>query len=358
MKTIHWIVDKIEDNISTYPQITEAAQFLSDNEVIAFPTETVYGLGANAKSDEAIAKIFAAKGRPSDNPLIVHISTVGQLHELTDHISEQAKLLIKIFWPGPLTIIFPKKEHSVSKLVTAGLETVAVRMPDHPIALDLISASGLPIAAPSANRSGKPSPTTADHVFSDLNGRIAGIVDGGMTGVGVESTVIDCTGEIPVILRPGGVSQEEIEAVIGKVRVDQALINQDEKPKSPGMKYTHYAPAAPLYLVDGEQKWVQGLINQKQATGQRVGMLTTNESASIYKADYVLACGSKNDLKTVAHELYNTLRAFDERKPDLIFAEVFPRIGLGTALMNRLEKAAGHKWIRQIDADDPNHIQY
>lgn len=349
MKTIHWTVDNDEDNLSTYPQLKEAAQFLNEDEVIAFPTETVYGLGANAKSDEAIAKIFTAKGRPSDNPLIVHISTVAQLHELTDHISEKAEQLISTFWPGPLTIIFPKKEHSVSELVTAGLDTVAVRMPDHPVALRLINAAGLPIAAPSANRSGKPSPTTADHVFSDLNGRIAGIVDGGMTGVGVESTVIDCTGETPIILRPGGVSREEIEAVIGKVNEDQGLINQGVKPKSPGMKYTHYAPAAPLYLVDGQQNWIQELINEKREAGQKVGMLTTDEVAPMYEADYVLACGSKHDLKTVAHHLYNTLRAFDERKPDLIFAEVFPKVGMGAALMNRLEKAAGHKWIKQND---------
>ncbi|MEK3888518.1 L-threonylcarbamoyladenylate synthase [Bacillus sp. FSL K6-3431] len=349
MKTIQWIVDKYEDNISTYPQIKEAAQFLNDNEVIAFPTETVYGLGANAKSDEAIAKIFAAKGRPADNPLIVHISTFSQLTELTEHISNQAKQLIKAFWPGPLTIIFPKKENSVSKLVTAGLETVAVRMPNHPIALELITAAGIPIAAPSANRSGKPSPTTADHVCTDLNGRIAGIVNGGMTGVGVESTVIDCSGGVPVILRPGGISQEEIEAVIGKVMMDQALANRDEKPKSPGMKYTHYAPAAPLYLVDGDRKWMQELIDRKRLEGEKVGVLATNETAPLYDADFVLACGSKKDLKTVAHHLYDTLRSFDEIKPDLIFAEVFPATGLGVALMNRLEKAAGHKWLKQID---------
>lgn len=349
MKTIHWVVGNLGDNISTYPQVIEAGQFLNNNEVIAFPTETVYGLGANATSDEAIRKVFDAKGRPSDNPLIVHISAKDQLKSLTEDISETAEKLISAFWPGPLTIIFPKKPGAVSELVTAGLDTVAVRMPDHSIALAIIEAAGLPIAAPSANQSGKPSPTTAAHVYTDLNGRIAGIVDGGMTGVGVESTVIDCTGETPVILRPGGVSQEEIEAVAGKVAVDAALVNMEEKPKSPGMKYTHYAPAAPLYLADGEQSWIQELINGKRAEGLKVGVLATAESASLYDADFVISCGRKDDLHTVAHHLYDTLRAFDQADPDIIFAEVFPYTGIGVALMNRLEKAAGHKWIKQKD---------
>ena len=228
--------------------------------------------------------------------------------------------------------------------MTAGLHTVAVRMPDHPVALALITAAGLPIAAPSANKSGKPSPTTAVHVLTDLEGRIAGIVNGGATGVGVESTVVDCTGEIPIILRPGGVSKEELEAVVGKVDFDAALINMENKPKSPGMKYAHYAPSAPMYLMNGERQSIQKLINEKRQQGLRVGVLATKESASNYDADIVLACGSRNDLKTVAHALYERLRDFDQEKVDIIFSEVFPEEGLGTAIMNRLEKAAGHNW--------------
>ncbi|MBS4206804.1 L-threonylcarbamoyladenylate synthase [Bacillus sp. FJAT-50079] len=347
METIYWTVDKGEDNLSTYPQIIEAAERLRENEVVAFPTETVYGLGANARSDEAIKKIYTAKGRPSDNPLIVHISTTAQLEELTESIPPTAKQLMKAFWPGPLTIIFQKKKDSVSELVTAGLDTVAVRMPDHPVALALLTACGLPIAAPSANVSGKPSPTIAEHVKHDLDGKIAGIVDGGATGVGVESTVIDCTQHIPVILRPGGVSIEEMEAVVDKVTIDRALVDKEEKPKSPGMKYTHYAPAAPLYLVDGERKWIQQLIDQKRKEGLKVAILATEESASTYTADFIATCGSRKEIETIAQQLFQTLRTFDEKHPDLIFAEVFPRIGIGAAVMNRLEKAAGYKWLKQ-----------
>ncbi|MBS4178049.1 L-threonylcarbamoyladenylate synthase [Lederbergia citrea] len=347
MKTVCWSVDKIEDNKINYPQLEEAARFLQNNEVVAFPTETVYGLGANAQSDEAVSKIFAAKGRPADNPLIVHISDVNQLRELSTVIPEKSEQLMNAFWPGPLTLIFQKKAGAVSELVTAGLDTIAVRMPDHPVALALISAADLPIAAPSANRSGKPSPTTANHVRTDLDGSIAGIVDGGPTGVGLESTVVDCTGKTPVILRPGGVSKEEIEAVIGKVEIDPALMRLEEKPKSPGMKYKHYAPSAPLFLADGDQKWIQALVNKKRNEGFKVGVLTSTESYPQYDADIVLDCGSRFDLTTVAHNLFHTLRSFDEEQVDIIFSEVFPEEGVGAAIMNRLDKAAGHKWLRQ-----------
>ncbi|MCR2821362.1 L-threonylcarbamoyladenylate synthase [Lederbergia panacisoli] len=347
MKTERWSVDKDVDKNKSYPQIKEAASFLHKNEVVAFPTETVYGLGANAKSDEAVAKIFAAKGRPADNPLIVHISSTSQLQDIVASIPEKARKLMDHFWPGPLTIIFQKKQGAVSDLVTAGLDTVALRMPDHPIALELISTSGLPLAAPSANRSGKPSPTAAEHVANDLMGKIAGILDGGPTGVGVESTVIDCTGTTPIILRPGGVSKEEIESIIYQVEVDSSLKNQEQKPKSPGMKYKHYAPAAPLFLADGEPEWLQTVINEKRNQGLKVGVMASSETASDYDADMILDCGSKANLNEVAHSLYHVLRAFDEAQLDIIFSETFPETGVGAAIMNRLDKAAGHNWIRQ-----------
>ncbi|RLQ93501.1 L-threonylcarbamoyladenylate synthase [Falsibacillus albus] len=345
MKTSQWIVDKDVNEENDYPQIIQAAEMLKENEVVAFPTETVYGLGANAKSTEAVNKIFSAKGRPSDNPLIVHIGATEQLENLVAHISEKAKKLINQFWPGPLTIIFEKKEGVFSDKVTAGLNSVGIRLPDHPVAMALIKEANLPIAAPSANRSGRPSPTTAKHVLDDLDGSIAGIVDGGSTGVGVESTVIDCTADVPMILRPGGISKEEIEAVIGPVDMDATLVTGEGAPKSPGMKYTHYAPNAPLFLVDGNPEYLQSIVKEKQSEGLKVGVLATEETNGFYEADMVIPCGRRDDLKTVAHDLYDVLRAFNEEKLDLILSEAFPRNGIGVAVMNRLEKAAGHRWI-------------
>jgi L-threonylcarbamoyladenylate synthase len=345
MNTKLWLVDKNVDSLCTYPQIIEAAHLLQQNEVVAFPTETVYGLGGNATNDEAVLKIFEAKGRPSDNPLIIHIGKLEQLNEFVEQIPEKASLLMNQFWPGPLTIIFRRKEGKLSDKATAGLSTVAVRMPDHPVALALINAAGIPIAAPSANRSGKPSPTTAQHVWEDLNGRISAIVDGGPTGVGVESTVVDCTEAIPVILRPGGITKEELVSVIGEVTSDPALIDVGSAPKSPGMKYTHYAPDAPLYLVVGDREYIQQLINEKKKAGLKVGVLTTEENQGYYNADVIISCGHRNDLSTVANSLYDTLRSFNHSKVDLIFSEAFPDEGVGQAIMNRLLKAAGHKVI-------------
>jgi L-threonylcarbamoyladenylate synthase len=348
VKTIVWSVDKCVDTIKLTSLLEEAAKALTNNKVVAFPTETVYGLGANAKSDEAVEKIYKAKGRPSDNPLIVHISEYNQLDELIEHVPLNAKKLMNAFWPGPLTVILERKPGVLSGYVTAGLSTVGIRMPDHPIALELIKKAGLPIAAPSANQSGRPSPTSARHVLDDLSGRIAGIVDGGETGVGVESTVIDCSVEPPMIFRPGGISKEQIEHVIGQVEIDPALYENDrEKPKSPGMKYTHYAPDAPMYLVEGDQAFLQHLIDEKKRTGLKTGVLATEESAASYHADAVIACGSRRDLESVAHSLYDTLRAFNEENIDVIFSEIFPYQGIGLAIMNRLEKAAGKRWIHQ-----------
>ncbi|MEY8349222.1 L-threonylcarbamoyladenylate synthase [Bacillus cereus] len=344
MHTNMWVVDNVVEIKKDYPQLQEAARLLRENEAIAFPTETVYGLGANAMNDEAIAKIFEAKGRPSDNPLIVHIGARSQLGEIVREITPVAEELMKHFWPGPLTIILPKKD-GISEKVTAGLDTVGVRMPDHPVALALIEAANVPVAAPSANRSGRPSPTLAHHVYEDLNGKIAGIVDGGATGVGVESTVVDCTSEVPTILRPGGITKEQLEEVIGTVSLDPALKDEKEKPKAPGMKYTHYAPKAPLSIVEGSRDFIQQLVDKKKEEGYTVGVLTTEEYQHVYKADVVLSCGMRSDLASVATKLYDVLRTFDASEVDVIFSESFPDEGIGNAIMNRLTKAAGHHII-------------
>jgi L-threonylcarbamoyladenylate synthase len=343
MDTKCWKVDKFVGNLVDYPQVKEAAQLLQQNEVVAFPTETVYGLGGNAENDEAVEKIFQAKGRPSDNPLIIHIAHNDQLLEFVESVPEKATLLMDAFWPGPLTIIFQKKDGALSEKASAGLKTVAVRIPDHPLALAVLEACQLPIAAPSANRSGRPSPTTGEHVLEDLDGKVSGILDGGPTGVGVESTVIDCTEEVPVILRPGGITREQIESVVGSVKLDAALTDQTSAPKSPGMKYQHYAPDAPLFLVNGSKGFFDELIREKRTKGLRVGVLTTAEQVGAYEADVVLACGNREELETVASSLYQTLRAFNEKQVDIIFSEMFPNEGVGQAVMNRLEKAAGHR---------------
>ncbi|MGM0805178.1 MAG: L-threonylcarbamoyladenylate synthase [Bacillota bacterium] len=347
-QTERWPVDKTEKTLKDHPHIIQASLWINKNEVIAIPTETVYGLAGNARSDDAIKRIFEAKGRPSDNPLIVHISDLSQLEGLVSTVSETAQKLMSAFWPGPLTIVLPKGEN-VSERVTAGLSTVAVRMPDHEIALAVIAASNVPLAAPSANLSGKPSPTSAQHVYEDLKGRIPGIVDGGSTGVGVESTVVECTGELVTILRPGGITLEELEKVVGlgRVIVDPGLENEKHAPKSPGMKYTHYAPDAPFVLVDGSVEFLQRLVDQEREAGKRIGILTTEERASVYKADCVIPTGNRSNPETVAQHLYEALRAFNEAGVDQIFGEVFPKTGVGAAIMNRLEKSAGGNIIKE-----------
>lgn len=348
MLTKNWTVDNTDPLKNDYPQLKEAAALLQQGDVVAFPTETVYGLGANALSDQAVLKIFEAKGRPGDNPLIVHIAKKNQLSDLVDNIPEVAGKLIQAFWPGPLTLVL-KSRNGVSKYVTAGLDTIAVRMPDHPVALALMEVAGLPLAAPSANLSGKPSPTTAAHVEEDLSGKIAGLVDGGPTGVGLESTVVDCTMEIPVILRPGGVTKEQIEAVVGQVEVDPALTLQDQAPKSPGMKYTHYAPVAPVFLVEGGLDFLKETALTAKKDGKKVGLLVTEETKPKMEnvGDVVLTCGSRSDLSTVATSLYDALRAFNATDVDIILSETFPKTGVGAAIMNRLDKAAGHKIIKE-----------
>lgn len=326
--------------------IAEAVSLLKSEEVVAFPTETVYGLGADATSDSAISKIFAAKGRPNDNPLIVHIGCMEQLDAVVSNISNISKILMDTFWPGPLTIILPKTD-GFSDVATAGLDGVGVRMPSHPTALKLLRAVKLPIVAPSANTSGKPSPTSAKHVLEDLEGKIAGIVDGGATGVGLESTVIDCTIEPPIILRPGGITKEQIEEVIGEVRVDTALTTTKDQPRAPGMKYSHYAPNAPMIIVKGSSDFFQRNINEAQLNGQRVGVLTTEDNKDMYVADVILTCGKKDDMSSVAHNLYSVLREFNHYEVDIIFSESFSDFGLGQAVMNRLMKASNHRVIEE-----------
>jgi L-threonylcarbamoyladenylate synthase len=346
-----WNVDNHVENSGGNSHILEAAELIRVGEAVAFPTETVYGLGANALSSEAVQKIFQAKGRPSDNPLIVHIADREQLNGLIGQMPEKAEKLMNAFWPGPLTLIFPRKE-GIAPEVTAGLESVGIRMPDHPVAQQLIKAAGLPIAAPSANRSGRPSPTTAEHVLEDLNGKIAGVVDGGPTGVGVESTVLDITVDPPVILRPGGVSKERLEEVIGPVEIDRGLLTLDERPKAPGMKYTHYAPQGEMWLitapkVEQQTSIIRRLLGQAKEQGQKVGILATEESKNLYpEADYVVACGRREEPETIARNLYDALRSFDHHQINYILSESFPTQGVGAAIMNRLAKAAGHRFYK------------
>ena len=331
--------------------MAEAAALIREGGLVAFPTETVYGLGADALSPMAAKKIYAAKGRPSDNPLIVHISCFEELSIVAREIPGQARVLADVFWPGPLTMIVWKNER-VPLETTGGLETVAVRMPDHPIALRLISESGCLIAAPSANASGRPSPTEAGHVMRDMDGRIPMILDGGAVGIGIESTIIDLTEEVPMILRPGYITREMLEHALGtEVYVDPGLIAADSKrkPKAPGMKYRHYAPKADLVIVEGKTERVITEINrltaERQRAGYKVGVLAVDETCSAYHADYVKSIGARSDEEAIARHLYRLLREFDDLATDVIYSESFATPRIGGAIMNRLLKAAGHQVI-------------
>ncbi|MGP4106169.1 L-threonylcarbamoyladenylate synthase [Virgibacillus sp. L01] len=317
--------------------ISEAAALLKDGQTVAFPTETVYGLGADATNETAVSGIFEAKGRPEDNPLIAHVATKKQLTSLVSSLSPIAEKLIDAFTPGPITFVLPSNG-TCAENVTAGLSTIGVRLPDHPVANKLLKECGIPIAAPSANVSGKPSPTTADHVWTDLNGKIAGLVDGGPTGVGVESTVIDCTQEIPIILRPGGITKEQLEQVVGKVMLDPALANVSEKPKAPGMKYRHYAPEVPMWLVEGSSEKMQEVINDQRVQQNRVGVMASTLTSHKLEADRIISLGV--DIAEIAANLYDALREFKDGEIDLILCETFPETSIGEAVMNRLKKAS------------------
>ncbi|MFC4402854.1 L-threonylcarbamoyladenylate synthase [Gracilibacillus xinjiangensis] len=317
--------------------LQEAAEQVKRGELIAFPTETVYGLGADATNEEAVQKIYQAKGRPSDNPLIVHVADKSQIKELVTEIPPLAEKMIDNFMPGPFTIIL-KSNGKIAPTVTAGLETIAIRIPNHPIGRAFVQETGLPIAAPSANISGKPSPTKANHVAEDLTGRIAGIIDGGATGVGLESTVVDGTGKTPVILRPGGVTAEEIEAITGIV--EKPVKQETDKPKAPGMKYNHYEPEAPMYLINGDPLFFQQQINHFTNEGKKVAVIASDELASCIETNNLYRCGSRDDLNEIAGNLYEALRFFKKADVDIILAETFPDRGIGQAIMNRLTKAA------------------
>lgn len=325
-------------------------ELIKKGELVAFPTETVYGLGANGLDANAIRKIFEAKERPADNPLILHVAHLQDVFYLAEPVSLQAQVLMEAFWPGPLTLVLPKRKH-IPQEVTAGLDTVAIRMPNHPVALTLIKEGKVPLAAPSANRSGRPSPTTAQHVLQDLNGRIPLIIDGGATGVGLESTVLDCSGKNPVILRPGGVTKEQLEEVIGPVMLDSGLHTPDGVPKAPGMKYTHYAPDAKVLLIDGSNKAeiIRRLTEQYHQQGKRVGLLLTTETwreLGNLTTAYQKNLGSLHDLAVIAQQIYHEFRQAERNQVDIILTETYPEEGLGTALMNRLLKSAGYEVVR------------
>ena len=382
-------------------ELKEAAGILRSGGLVAFPTETVYGLGGNALDEDAARKIYAAKGRPSDNPLIAHVSCVEEVEPLVKEIPEAGRKLMEAFWPGPLTMIFPKSE-KVPYGTTGGLDTVAIRMPDDPVANRLIALAGVPVAAPSANTSGRPSPTTADHVWQDMNGRIDMIIDGGPVGIGVESTIVDVSSAVPAVLRPGAITMEMLEEVLGEVSVDPAILgplSADVRPKAPGMKYKHYAPKADLTLVEpgtgadresgaeqvtgAEQKTGSGqktgaeqkngadrntgadpetgldetqlqamirkvreLSREKIEAGYKVGVICTDESRGCYTDGEVRSIGARKSQASVAHNLYALLREFDDLGVDYIFSESFPKDHLGQAIMNRLSKAAGYKIVK------------
>ena len=323
----------------------QGAKLIQAGELVAFPTETVYGLGADGLNGEAVAKIFAAKGRPSDNPLIEHVAKKSDVRQLWSRIPRQAQLLMDTFWPGPLTLVAPKSD-LVPDEVTAGLDTVAVRMPQNKTARALISKSGVPIAAPSANRSGRPSPTTAQHVLDDLGGRIPLIIDGGPCKYGVESTVLSLVGE-PTILRPGAITREMLAAVIGEVQVSASILNPmkaGEVAASPGMKYQHYAPNAEVIVVQGnpEQtaKRINALYRAAEAEGRSVEIAATEQTKSFYRGKRHLVLGDRNEPETLCASLFSALREMDTRA-DLILAEGIPAEDEGLAYMNRLLRAAG-----------------
>ena len=327
-----------------------AGSIIRSGGLVAFPTETVYGLGGNALDPEASRRIYAAKGRPSDNPLIVHIADLGSLSRIVSRIPDSALALADAFWPGPLTMILPRSSEVPSE-TTGGLDTVAVRMPSHPVALELIRKSGGYIAAPSANTSGRPSPTRAQHVYDDLNGRIDMIIDGGSVGIGIESTIIDLTEEVPMVLRPGFISIDMLRAVVGEVRMDPGLRADDPsfRPKAPGMKYRHYAPKASLIIVEGEENAVRArieeLAREAEENGGLAGIIATDEDASSYTHGIVRSAGTRSDEITISRTLFGILREFDDLHVSVIYSEAFDTPQLGTAIMNRLLKAAGHQVI-------------
>ena len=330
--------------------LREAGEILKNGGLVAIPTETVYGLGGDALNKASSKKIYEAKGRPSDNPLIVHVADMESVEKIVTEISGEARKVAAAFWPGPLTMIFPKAD-IVPYETTGGLDTVAVRMPSHQVARKVITYAGGYVAAPSANTSGKPSPTLAKYVLEDMDGKIDMVIDGGEGDIGLESTILDMTVSPPQILRPGYVTREMLEEVLGRVDEDRTILRNDtgDKPKAPGMKYRHYAPKGELTIISGEEAAVIEYINKNaeaaMAAGKTVGIIGSKEAVGRYVGDSVKCVGSKSDELSIGKSLYRILREFDEENIDVIYSESFGREGMGQAIMNRLLKAAGHQII-------------
>jgi L-threonylcarbamoyladenylate synthase len=348
MHTEYFLVNKDNPDKEILGQ---AAELLKQGKLVAFPTETVYGLGADGLNEKAVRNIFQAKGRPSDNPLILHIAHKQEINQLVAHIPANAKILIDTYWPGPLTIVFRRKA-VVPDIVTGGLDTVAIRLPDSIVARELIALMGTPIAAPSANTSGRPSPTSAQAVLADLEGKIDAVVDAGSCQIGVESTVVDCTTPVPTLLRPGGITLEMLMATLGEVEMDPILSGSFElSPRSPGMKYTHYAPDAPMVLFEGTYPQVADLLLQEVVTalaaGKRVGALVSAETAARLPVGVVASIyGMRQQVDEIAANLYMALRSYDNDAVDVIYAEGISEEGLGLAVMNRLRKASGYRIVK------------
>ena len=347
METKYWKLTGTPADAEAY---AEAGALVRAGQVVAFPTETVYGLGANALNPQAVAKIFAAKGRPQDNPLIVHIARKEDINSLTTGLNANARKIMEHFMPGPLTIIVPKAE-IIPDVTSAGLDTVGVRFPINKYAQEFILACGCPIAAPSANLSGRPSPTNAQDVLEDMQGKVAGILDGGSCGVGLESTVVDTTSPVPTICRPGGVTYEMLTEVLGAVEIDPALLgDKNFKPIAPGMKYRHYAPKEPVYLLEGNAvELLPVLVGKAVAAGLKVGVLCdaamSAQLAQLKQQEGILLSCWGESREALAADLFYLLRDFDRTKPDVILAQGVSEDGIGLAIMNRLRKAAGYQII-------------
>ena len=347
------ITERLKTDSENYENsIKRAAELLKKGGTVAIPTETVYGLAASAYDENAVKKVFEAKGRPQDNPLIVHIADISVLTEIARDIPKSAYKCAELFWPGPLTMILKKKD-KVPDSITGGLGTVAIRMPSHPVAAELIRSSGVYIAAPSANTSGKPSPTRAEHVINDLSGRIDMIIQDDTVDIGVESTIIDLSEEVPTILRPGYITQAMFEEAIGKTIIDPAIMGSLKEgviPKAPGMKYKHYAPNADVTIVEGPHEKVVQYINrqvsEKEAEGHRCAVMATDETKDKYICNDIVSAGHKDDELSVARNLYAILRDFDKQKVEYVYSESFETKNVGQAVMNRLIKAAGHKIVK------------
>lgn len=348
METKYFIIDKDQPDLEILQQ---AATLLKEGKLVAFPTETVYGLGANGLDSQAVAKIYQAKGRPSDNPLILHIAHPQELNQLVTEIPANAQVLIDKYWPGPLTLVL-KRTSLVPDVVAGGLDTVAVRLPASKVARELIALAGVPIAAPSANTSGRPSPTSAEGVFADLAGRIDGVIDAGDCDIGVESTIVDCTTPVPTLLRPGGITLEMLIETLGEVEIDPALGGgEDYIPRAPGMKYTHYAPIAPMILFEGSYPRIADLLLEETdlalLAGKKVGAIVSAETAErLPRAVVAVVYGAREQVGEFAANLYTALRSYDDNPVEIIFAEGISEDGLGLAVMNRLRKASGYHIIK------------